>query len=110
MDPTPRTLRGQVKKLEDELQRTREDLTAVEKRCDHQYTITYEPIHHKGYDVPGDEPGTMGVDWRGPYYVPPRIEERWKRSCARCGREEYTTRVEVNVETKSTRVPVFHEW
>jgi len=55
-------------------------------------------IYHKAYTYPGDAPGTMGVDHCGPIDVPPRTEERWKRTCTICGK------VEITKQTKSAGV------
>lgn len=39
----------------------------------------------------------MGVDWRGPTYVEPKTEKRWKRTCRICGEVEYTTKTTTQV-------------
>lgn len=51
--------------------------------------------HHDiraAYTIPGDPPGTMGVDWRGPVHVPAETKLKWKRTCEKCGHKEYTTK------------------
>lgn len=81
--------------------RTAEDqLTQYQKTCPHNFTVTYDPIYHKAYTIPGDPPGTMGVDWRGPTHVPAETEDRWKRECPKCGLVEYTQRT--RTEEKKT--------
>lgn len=40
----------------------------------------------------------MGVDWRGPCYVPRSEEPRWKRQCLECGVVEYTEDVKEKIE------------
>ncbi len=109
MDPTARDARQRQKRLEEQLEGARHEVGRIERACPHHYTITYVPIYHEGHECPGDPPGTMGVDWRGPVYVPPHTEDRWRRYCDRCGKEEYTTHARTEIETKSTKVPTFFD-
>jgi len=61
------------------------------KRCQHNFSETvYEPIYTPRYTSPGDPPGTMGIDWRGPVFVPSKTEDRWKKECSLCGLVRYT--------------------
>jgi len=53
--------------------------------------IQYIPIEHPAYQTKGDPPGTMGVDWQGPCYIPASTDKRWSRTCAACGKVEITT-------------------
>ncbi len=105
MEEKARTARERKQRLEEQLQETQRELTRIEASCHHQYRITYEPIYHKSHQLPGDPPGTMGIDWRGPVYVPSRTEDRWRRYCGICGKEDYTTHARTEVETK--KIPMF---
>ncbi len=67
-------------------------LIIAETACSHQWGKTVWCGEHKeGYTIPGDAPGTMGVDWRGPIYVSPKTIDKWQRTCTLCGKEEFTT-------------------
>lgn len=109
MKQEAKTLRERVAQLLAEFEKAQKVLRdaehsveMMENRCRHDYTPpTYEPIHHEGYTFPGDPPGTMGVDWRGPVYVPSSTEKRWRRECKLCGKVEYTTRI----KEEKTEVP-----
>ena len=82
------------------------EILQAEKRCIHHWSQPVEAhIHHEGYEIPGDEPGTMGSDWRGPVYVSPRTELRWKRGCHNCGKIEFSS--QVKEETVVKKSPVF---
>ncbi len=75
--------------------RLQEKLAHEEGQCGHVFSETVaDHIYHKAYTIPGDKPGTMGVDYRGPCYVPARTENRWKRTCKKCGKVEYTQRTQ----------------
>lgn len=95
------------RKLQEEIDRKRRELADAESRleqaeraCNHQWGPSIDAsIYHPSYTMPGDNPGTMGVDWRGPVHVPGRTEKRWKRVCATCGKEEMTTRQEEKTVT-----------
>lgn len=75
----------------------RGQLDAAQRACRHSWgDARYVPDRREGYTDPGDPPGTMGVDWRGPCYIPPATIRRWERTCAACGltqRTERTTRI-----------------
>ena len=93
-----------IKRLRDELKAEEIALNLVDVSCDHVWEETKpDHIYHEGYTTPGDAPGTMGVDFRGPCHVPAKTEKRWRRRCAICWKEEYTTRV----SKKSVDVPFF---
>ena len=84
-------------------------LAEAERNChhgEHRFGPTeYVPIHHEGFRDEGDLPGTMGIDWRGPSYVPSWDDPRWRRVCQDCGREEFTA---YSVEhTQKKREPVW---
>lgn len=86
-------LRDREKRLVAELESVRAAIQSKEVRCQHDWTNpVYDPIRHEAYTSPGDPPGTMGVDWRGPVHVPASTEKRWKRECRKCGKVEFTTR------------------
>ena len=62
----------------------------------------YDPIYHAAYTCPGDPPGTMGVDWRGPVHVPSKTIPKWRRTCDLCGKIEETQRTN-DVVTKEPK-------
>ncbi|MGV8151694.1 MAG: hypothetical protein ACP5OG_01310 [Candidatus Nanoarchaeia archaeon] len=96
-----KTLREKASRLRIELEQAQNELKTLERHCPHKYTKTvYEPIITPAYTIPADEPGTMGVDRRGPCYVPRKVEDRWKRECEICGLVEYTTRIEQEILKK----------
>ena len=74
------------------------ELRAEMNRCNHDFSPAKQIItHHPSYEIPGDPPGTMGVDWRGPCYVPARDEIIFRKTCCKCGMRldtspVYTTR------------------
>jgi hypothetical protein len=76
----------------------------MEASCQHQWgKVKWAGERREGYTIPGDAPGTMGVDWRGPTHVPPTTIDRWERTCEICGKTEQTDRT----ETRETKVPKF---
>lgn len=84
--------RQDIERLTQQLHAKRAAVQEAESRCHHEWGKTEAAhIYHEGYTCPGDPPGTMGIDWRGPVEVPPRTEYRWKRVCKHCGKVEYTT-------------------
>jgi len=92
-------LQNRIETLGCELQHLKLQLVEAIRDCPHKWTAPIAVhIYHKGYTIPGDPPGTMGVDWRGSCYVEPKTEKRWKRTCTVCGHIEYTFNVEQRVE------------
>jgi hypothetical protein len=99
---TASEVRAQIHQLDAQYQRERgallTSLAAIEAACHggkHYWGDSiYEPIVHEAFTDPGDPPGTMGVDWRGPMSCPRREEPRWKRICHDCQKVEYTTNVQ----------------
>ena len=92
-------MRRRVQIMEQELSSAHTQLKNYVDNCRHQYTPpVYDPIRHEAYTIPRDEPGTMGVDWRGPIHVDAKIEERWRRECKLCGEVEYTNKSHPIVE------------
>lgn len=78
-------------------------LSEAVRNCVHNWSKTVaDHIYHEGYRIPGDPPGTMGVDWRGPMDVPSKTEKRWKRTCQTCGEVEYTTQTTKEVTEHPT--------
>jgi hypothetical protein len=58
----------------------------IKNKCKHEWAkVKYDPIITKGYEVPGDPPGTMGIDRRSAFYVAGTTTPRWTRTCLRCG-------------------------
>jgi hypothetical protein len=110
MKPEAQNLRERVDRLQNELTGAKRKLTgaereldAMERTCQHQYgPVVYDPVHTKAYTIPGDPPGTMGIDRQLPCHVPASTEERWKRECELCGKVEYTTKTQ-----PTGREPVF---
>jgi len=90
------------KELEDKIYRAKKDIELAQqainkhdRECLHIWSESIRDyIHHKGYTSPGDTPGTMGIDFRGACYIEPSNEKRWKRICQKCGKVEYTKRIE----------------
>lgn len=85
-------LRQQIADEQRRLERLQQQLKQAEAACEHDWTVENRPIYHPAYTIPGDPPGTMGVDWRGPCHVDSKTTPRWIRRCSKCKRVEYTTR------------------
>jgi hypothetical protein len=100
-----------IRKLQDELfvaerkhTSLKAQLDARRRDCRHAWSkLVYDPIITPAYDIPGDAPGTMGVDYRGPCHVPRSEKARWKRECSECGDVEFTFEAQDKVE----KIPVF---
>lgn len=68
------------------------DVEILERKCYHQWgEAKYNPIITPGGYDPGDAPGTMGVDFRGPHSWGSSEKPRWTRTCKVCGKTETTT-------------------
>lgn len=68
--------------------------------CNHQWDNPngiFSPERRKGYTIPADPPGTMGVDWRPAIHVPAETIQKWTRTCKICGLVEETTETEEEV-------------
>ena len=90
-------LRSKIISLENELKKGR----AV---CSHTWkTAEYTPDIREAYTAPGDPPGTMGVDWRGPCSITRKETPKWTRTCKYCGTEETTTQA----SKEMTKIPKF---
>lgn len=95
------SIQSQIGSMKRELELLERQLKTIESQCKHRWGPTEEAhIRHEGYTEPGDPPGTMGIDWRGPIYVEPRIQQRWSRECLECGLVEYTTQSTTVVNQK----------
>lgn len=93
-----------IKRIEFEKKQLQIKLNNIYRNCRHVWGETKQISHYTpGYEIPGDPPGTCGVDWRGPFYVDSKTTYSWKRVCSVCGKEEETTRA----KQVSHDVPVF---
>lgn len=99
-------IRTKIQDLEAELERQKTRLKDAERECQHDWLpIEYCPEYQEAYTIPGDAPGTMGIDWRGPTYVPAKTTPKWRRTCRICGRVEKTVRAVVEPNPK--QIPQF---
>lgn len=98
--------RNKIEKLERDLRIARANVQGQERNCIHSWgPIIDASEYHKGYTIPGDPPGTMGIDWRGPTHVAARTEQKWSRTCCKCGFVQFTKEtVKVTIEK-----PYFHD-
>lgn len=100
------SMRERAKQLHRDAKALEDSANTIESRCNHKWSAPkYDPIITKGYQTPGDPPGTMGVDWRGPCYIEGTTKDRWTRVCSVCGKVETTTHADF--ETKTTKYPRF---
>lgn len=85
-------LRNDVQRLEKELDTAKKRLEAMVEECrqsGHAWgKEEYTPEHIAAYTIPGDPPGIMGLDRRGPVEVPPQTIKKWTRVCTRCLHKE----------------------
>lgn len=106
-----RDLRGQIASLRNQIADFERELKELEDSCQHKSLSQnclfsapkYEPIVIKGYTIPADPPGTMGVD-RIPFdqHVPDRVIPQWTRVCSICGKVEATESFEEQTVAKRT--------
>jgi hypothetical protein len=97
-------LESSVANLESELKTQRQTLDNLRNNCTHEWGDTENAdIVTPAYTTQGDPPGTMGIDWRGPQYVPEQRTRRWKRKCQCCGLVQYTSEAAPQITEK----PVF---
>ncbi len=97
-------LKEDISKLEHKLLEKKRELARLEQNCQHIWGDAQpDHIYEDAYMIPGDEPGTMGIDWQGPTYVPAKTTYRWKRICSKCGKTEHTVRSDKISKT----VPIF---
>lgn len=109
MSNETRTEVGNLTEMIDRLKRELDSATGrlnrIRATCPHRWSEPiYEPIYQAAYTIPGDPPGTMGVDWRGPVYVPAKTTPQWVRQCQNCLLVEKTQRATDKVE-KDSRFP-----
>jgi hypothetical protein len=87
------TLLRETEAAERKAKALREQLVAARDACRHIWGgVKYKPERREGYTIPGDPPGTMGVDWRGAVHVPATTTRRWERTCTACGLAQRTER------------------
>ena len=97
-------LRASIQVLERDLEQARTSLKQLVATCRHEWSeAKYDPTVRPAHTIPGDKPGTMGVDFRGPTFVPEEVTPRWTRTCRVCGHVEATQRVKEEVK----KTPVF---
>lgn len=95
---SPKSLALEIASLESYLRSKKAALDALRAACRHEWgPIKYDPVIRPAYRDPGDTPGTMGVDFRGPQYVPESRTDRWTRTCLLCDETEVTTSTEDHV-------------
>ena len=99
-----RELEDKIKKANKELEHCREEVDFQQRNCHHEWgEAKYDLIIQEAYIAPGDPPGTMGVDWRGPRYVPRQETTKWTRQCRICLKTESTMQTDQHV----THTPKF---
>lgn len=95
---------AEAKDLEEQARSLREQADRIKRDCDHKWgPVEYTPDYQEAYTIPGDPPGTMGVDWQGPVYVPAKTTPKWSRRCLTCGCVQTTER------KKTVGGPLSHE-
>lgn len=86
-----RDLRSKLQDEKNRVQSMENQLREFERDCHHSWDdVRYVPIHTPGYQLPGDAPGTMGIDWRGPTWISATTKKRWSRECSLCGFVQFT--------------------
>ena len=94
MNQKIKQLRDNVTRLTEDLEKAKALLKTETYNCDHDWSPPVSAhIYEPGYTIPGDPPGTMGIDWRGPTYVDAKTTKRWKRTCSICGEIQYTNEI-----------------
>lgn len=87
------TLQREIDSQAQSLEGKKARLAQIQRTCQHKWSpVKYEPIYQEGYTIPGDPPGTMGIDWRGPCHVPSKTTKQWSRHCPLCDKKELTQR------------------
>jgi hypothetical protein len=93
-----RELKADISTAERKLGAMKNDLASIQRSCQHNWTEPrYTPVIREGYQDPGDPVGTMGVDWRGPSWVPRDEKPVWTRECKKCLLAETTTSTDERV-------------
>ena len=99
-----RKLDEEIAKLRQLLEYAVRDRDQIEKDCNHKWSEPkYVPIRHEAYTIPGDPPGTMGVDRQLPCHVPAKTEDWWERICENCGKLQRTDRTKDKID----KIPQF---
>ena len=99
-------LEQEIIQLEADLRERKAALQGLQSRCPHVWGETrYTPEVHEGYQDQGDPVGTMGVDWRGPCWIPRQEIARWSRRCSECGLVQQTKRTRDEIK----KIPEFNE-
>lgn len=84
-------LKRKIKTKQDELDQLENGLDKIQRKCQHDWSkSTKQSKYYPGYTIPGDPPGTMGVDWRGPCDVPSETKVWYERTCNKCGLNQRT--------------------
>lgn len=97
-----------AKAAETRAQLLRDQAEQLRRRCPHVWGETkYTPDYQEAYTIPGDPPGTMGVDWRGPCHVPAKTTPKWSRTCTKCGYTQTTERKKMTGGVLQQEVPDF---
>lgn len=87
-------LHADIGRLEQLLYDKKKQLQDVYRACKHEWALSFTPIYCHAYTIPGDPPGTMGVDRQFDCHVPEKTVNRWTRICNKCGKVETTERTE----------------
>lgn len=96
--------------LEAEAKRLRDTVKLMQRSCQHEWDHPegkYTPEYTEAYTDPGDPPGTMGVDFRGPVYVPAKTTKKWTRVCKKCGFTQTTNTTKLVGHPLQQEVPDF---
>ena len=100
MTPEALALRESMVRAVSTAQSLKQQVDQLESSCQHDWPVAvYDPEYKDAYTIPGDAPGTMGVDRRGPSHVPAKTTKRWRRVCRQCGKIQTTERVRMGTET-----------
>jgi hypothetical protein len=95
----PTALEFEIDELERKLARKKDELAEIRRSCQHKASIEFTPEYTVAYTLPGDPPGTMGIDWRGPTHGPSQTVRIWTWKCSECGLTQTTKRF------KEERIP-----
>jgi len=100
-----RSLILEIRTLEEELNRKQKRLLAAQSSCRHNWSdVRNKPRVIKAHTIPGDPPGTMGVDRRFDCHVPEQRFDCWMRQCHTCGLSQTTERFRSG---DAPKIPVF---
>ena len=89
-----------VNKAKEDLATAEHKLKEIINKCDHEWETKYDPIIREAYTTPEFRAGS---DFTPACHVPREEKARWRRTCQRCGHEEFT---EKTTEKKET-LPIF---